>query len=137
MSLHLTGEAAALITKLMGSTNRLVLLTVTGISLVQFVCIRGVTSTGWHLVTYTVAPFRVTWCPLPNIWMRLYGFSAPAMLSSLNCAICLLFSQISPFTCRMRSCSVIVAFTCRKLSSDSSLVMLASVVAASNLPDAT
>ncbi len=51
MSLHLTGEAAALITKLIGSTNRLVLLTVTGISLVQFACIRGVTSTGWHLVT--------------------------------------------------------------------------------------
>jgi hypothetical protein len=51
MSLHLTGDAATLITKLIGSTNRLVLLTVTEISLVQFTCIRGVTSTGWHLVT--------------------------------------------------------------------------------------
>ncbi len=46
MSLHLTGDAAALITKLIGSTNKLVLLTVTGILLVQFTCIRGVTSTG-------------------------------------------------------------------------------------------
>ncbi len=51
MSLHLTGDAAALITKLIGSTNRLVLLTVKGISLVQFTCIGGVTFTGWHLVT--------------------------------------------------------------------------------------
>ncbi len=71
MSLHLTGAAAALITKLIGSMNTSVLLYSAGISLVQLVCVLGVTSTGWHLVTYTVAPFFVTRCPLPNTSMRL------------------------------------------------------------------
>ncbi len=35
-------------------------------------------------LTYTVAPFLVIWCPLPNTCIRLYGFSAPARLSSLT-----------------------------------------------------
>ncbi len=71
MSLHLTGAATALITKLIGSMNKSVLLYSAGISLVQLVCVLGVTYTGWHLVTYTVAPFFVTRCPLPNTSMRL------------------------------------------------------------------
>ncbi|MFN9945017.1 MAG: hypothetical protein ACK56I_36670, partial [bacterium] len=61
MSLHLTGAAAVLMTRLMGSTKTSVSLNVTGISLVQSVCWRGTTSTGWHFVTYTVAPFFVIW----------------------------------------------------------------------------
>ncbi len=88
MLLHLTGAAAIFMTRLMGSTKTSVSLNVTGISLVHSVCWRGTTSTGWHLVTYTVAPFLVIWCPLPNTCIRLYGFSAPARLSSLTCTIC-------------------------------------------------
>jgi hypothetical protein len=89
MSLHLIGAATALITKLIGSTNTWVMLSSAGILLVQLVLVLGVTSVAWHLVTWTVAPLRVTWCPLPNTYMRLYGFSAPVMLSSLVCAMCL------------------------------------------------
>jgi hypothetical protein len=54
--------------------------------------------------------------------MRLYGFSAPVMLSSLRCGTCLLFSHISAFTWRIVSCNDMVDFTCRKLSSDVGLM---------------
>jgi hypothetical protein len=57
-SLHLTG--AALITKLIGSTNTFVPLRIAGISLVQLVWLFGSTSAAWHRVTYTVAPLLVT-----------------------------------------------------------------------------
>jgi hypothetical protein len=60
MSLHVTGAAGALITKLIGSTNMFVALRIAGISLVQLVWVLGSTSVAWHLVTYTVAPLRVT-----------------------------------------------------------------------------
>jgi hypothetical protein len=49
-----------LITKLIGSKNTFVPLSFAGISLVQLVWVLGSTSTAWHLVTYTVAPLRVT-----------------------------------------------------------------------------
>jgi hypothetical protein len=133
MSSHLT----VFMTRRMESTRTSELLNVTEISLVPSMCWRGTTSTAWHLVTYTVAPFLVIWCPLPNTCIRLYGFSAPARLSTLTWTICLQLSQISAFTCRIRSFKDMVAFTCRKLTSDSSRVTSASPVAVLNLPDAT
>ncbi len=59
-SLHLTGAAATLITKLIESTNTFVPLRIAGISLVQLVWVLGSTSAARHLVTYTVEPLRVT-----------------------------------------------------------------------------
>jgi hypothetical protein len=89
---------------------------------VQLAWVCRMTSTGCHKVMYTVAPFQETRCPLQNTSMRLYKFSVPTMLSSLRCAICLRFWHISAFTWQIFSCSVIVDLTCRKLSSDFSLV---------------
>jgi hypothetical protein len=60
MSLHLTGAAAALITKLSGSANMFVPLRIAGISLVQLVWVLGSTSVAWQLVTYTIARLQVT-----------------------------------------------------------------------------
>ncbi len=137
MLLHLTGAAAVFMTRIIGSTKTSELLNVTGISFVHSVCWRGTTLTAWHLVTYTVAPFLVIWCPLPNTCIRLYGFSAPAKLSILTWTICLRLLQISAFTCCIRSFKDMVAITCKKLTSDSRRVTSASPVSVLNLPDAT
>jgi len=95
MFLHLTGAAAGWITKLIESTNALVPpLYSAGISLLQLVLVLGMTSTAWHRFKETIAPLRVTGCPLPNSCIRLYGFSATAILSSLVWAICLQSSHI-------------------------------------------
>ncbi len=69
--MHLTGAAADLMTKLIGSTNTSVPFSTAGISLVQLVCVLGNTSAAWHRVTYTVAPLRVTKCPFPKTCIML------------------------------------------------------------------
>ncbi len=68
----------------MGSTNTSVPLESTGISSVQFLCDRGMTSSGAHLVTYTAPHALIARWPLPKIVIKLYGLSAPANASSLG-----------------------------------------------------